>query len=57
MYNMQEKALEYIKHALDKANQKGAYTLSEAANIINALEELNKFINPDKLEDHGKEEN
>jgi hypothetical protein len=54
---MEEKALAFIQQALDKATQKGAFTLSEVANIVNALEELNKFINPDKPKDHGKEEN
>jgi len=47
---MEQQALEYIKNTLDKATQKGAFTLSEVANIINALEELNKFINKDKKE-------
>ena len=50
---MEEKALAYLQQALDKATQKGAYSLSEVANIVNALEELNKFIN----KDHGKEKN
>lgn len=45
---MEQQALEYIKNTLDKATQKGAFTLSEVANIISALEELNKFINKDK---------
>jgi hypothetical protein len=54
---MEKQALLYLQQALDKATQKGAFSLSEAANIVNALEELNKFINPDKSEDHGKEEN
>ena len=50
---MENKALEYIKNMLDKATQKGAFNLSEAANIINALENLHSFIN----KDNGKEEN
>jgi hypothetical protein len=54
---MENQALQYIKSMLDKANQKGVYTLADAANIVNALEELYKFINTDKPEDHGKEEN
>ncbi len=41
---MEQKALTYIQSMLDKATQKGAFNLSEAANIINALEALNKFI-------------
>lgn len=47
---MEEKALAYLQQALDKATQKGVYSLSEVANIVNALEELNKFINKDKEE-------
>lgn len=47
---MEEKALAYLQQALDKATQKGVYSLSEVANIVNALEELNKFINKDKKE-------
>ena len=54
---MEQKALAYIQQALDKATQKGVFNLSETANIVNALEELYKFINPEELEDHGKEEN
>jgi hypothetical protein len=42
---MEEKALLYIKQALDKATQKGTYTLDEVANIIACLEQLNKIIN------------
>jgi hypothetical protein len=45
---MEEKALAFLQQALDKATQKGAFTLSEVANIVNALEELNKFITKDK---------
>jgi len=41
---MEEKALMYIKQALDKATQKGVYSLDEAANIIACLEQLNKVI-------------
>jgi hypothetical protein len=47
---MEQQALIYIKKALDMATQKGAFNLSEVANIVNALEELNKFINKDKEE-------
>lgn len=47
---MEEKALAYLQQALDKATQKGVYSLSEVANIVNALEELNKFIHKDKKE-------
>jgi hypothetical protein len=42
---MEEKALIYIKQALDKATQKGVYTLDEVANIIACLEQINKVIN------------
>ena len=52
---MESQALAYIQQALDKATQKGVYSLSDVANIVNALEELNKFINLDKTENHGKE--
>jgi hypothetical protein len=41
---MEQKALAYIQSMLDKATQKGAFNLSEVANIVNALEALNKFI-------------
>jgi hypothetical protein len=41
---MEEKALLYIKQALDKATQKGTYTLDEVVNIIACLEQLNKII-------------
>lgn len=41
---MEEKALVYIKQVLDKATQKGIYSLDEVANIIACLEELNKVI-------------
>lgn len=51
---MEAKALAYLQQALDKATQKGVYSLSEVANIVNALEELNKFINKDKEETHVK---
>jgi hypothetical protein len=51
---MENQALQYIKSMLDKANQKGVYTLADAANIVNALEKLYSFINP---EENGKEEN
>ena len=54
---MENKALEYIKNMLDKATQKGVYSLSEAANIVNALEKLYESINLDKQEKNGKEEN
>ena len=47
---MEEKALAYLQQALDKATQKGVYSLSEVANIVSALEELNKCINKDKTE-------
>jgi hypothetical protein len=49
---MEKQALIYIQQALDKATQKGVFNLSEVANIVNALEELNKFINKDKEETH-----
>lgn len=52
---MENKALEYIKNMLDKATQKGTFNLSEAANIISALENLHNFINQDKAQDNGKE--
>jgi hypothetical protein len=42
---MEEKALIYIKQALDKATQKGVYSLDEVANIIACLEQINKVIN------------
>jgi hypothetical protein len=42
---MEEKALMYIKQVLDKATQKGVYSLDEVANIISCLEQLNKVIN------------
>lgn len=42
---MEEKAILYIKQALDKATQKGVYTLDEVANIIACLEQINKIIN------------
>lgn len=45
---MEQQALTYLQQALDKATQKGAFTLSEVANIVSALEELNKFIHKDK---------
>lgn len=51
---MEQKALLYLQQSLDKATQKGVYNLSEVANIVSALEELNKFINKDKTEDHGE---
>ena len=54
---MENKALEYIKTMLDKATQKGVYNLSDAANIVNALENLYAFINKDTKENNGKEEN
>lgn len=41
---MEEKAIVYIKQALDKATQKGVYTLDEVANIIACLEQINKVI-------------
>jgi hypothetical protein len=47
---MEQQALTYIQQALDKATQKGVFNLSEVANIVNALEELNTFINKDKEE-------
>jgi hypothetical protein len=49
---MEQQALTYIQQALDKATQKGVFNLSEVANIVNALEELNTFINKDKEETH-----
>ena len=45
---MENQALDYIKDTLDKATQKGVFNLSEVANIVNALECLNTFINKDK---------
>lgn len=45
---MEEKALVYIKQVLDKATQKGIYSLDEVANIIACLEELNKVIHETK---------
>lgn len=45
---MENKALQYIQSMLDKATQKGVYTLAEVANIVNALENLNNSINTDK---------
>lgn len=51
---MENQALQYIKSMLDKANQKGVYTLADAANIVNALEKLYAFVNP---EEDGKKEN
>lgn len=47
---MEQKALDYIKNTLDKATQKGVFNLSEVANIVNALECLNAFINKEKEE-------
>lgn len=41
---MEEKAILYIKQAIDKATQRGVYTLDEVANIIACLEQLNKLI-------------
>lgn len=43
---MEKEALVFIQKALDKATQKGVFNLNEVANIINALEELEKFLNP-----------
>ena len=49
IFNMLEKqAFLFIQKALDKANQKGAFTLAESANIVAALEQLNNFINADE---------
>ena len=45
---MEAKALQYIQSMLDKATQKGVYTLAEVANIVSALENLNSNINSDK---------
>lgn len=42
---MEQQALNYLKQALDKATQKGVYSLDEVANIIACLEQLNKIIN------------
>lgn len=44
---MEKQALIYIQNALDKATQKGAFNLQETANIVSALELLNKLVNPD----------
>jgi len=41
---MEDQAILYIKQSLDKATQKGVYTLDEVANIISCLEILNKSI-------------
>lgn len=54
---MENQALQYIKSMLDKATQKGAFTLDDTANIVKALENIYEFINKAKSEDHGKEEN
>lgn len=45
---MGNQALNYIQSILDKATQKGTFNLAEVANIIAALEELNKVVNPEK---------
>lgn len=42
---MEAQALNYLKQMLDKAVQKGVYTLDEVVNIIACLEQLNKSIN------------
>jgi hypothetical protein len=42
---MEKAALTFIQKALDKATQKGVYNLAEVANIVAALEQLDKVIN------------
>lgn len=54
---MENQALQYIKSMLDKATQKGIFTLDDTANIVSALEKIYSFINQERPEDHGKEEN
>ncbi len=39
---METQALNYLKQMLDKAVQKGAFTLNEVANIIASIEVLEK---------------
>lgn len=39
---MEAQALNYLKQMLDKAVQKGAFTLNEVANIIASIEALEK---------------
>lgn len=51
---MEEQALVYIKQSLDKATQKGAFNLSEVANIVSALECLNQLVNKDKKQEDVK---
>ena len=54
---MEQKALLYLKQMLDKATQKGAFTLDETANIVNALETFYTLLHSNETQDHGKEEN
>ena len=54
---MEQQALLYLKQVLDKATQKGAFTLDETANIVNALEAFYKLLNPNETKEDGKEEN
>jgi triosephosphate isomerase len=55
--NMEQKALLYLKQMLDKATQKGAFTLDETANIVNALEAFYTLLNPNEAKEDSKEEN
>lgn len=54
---MEQKALLYLKQMLDKATQKGAFTIDEVANIVNALETFYTLLNPNEAQENGKEEN
>ena len=54
---MEQKALLYLKQMLDKATQKGAFTLDETANIVNALEAFYTLLNPNEAKQDSKEEN
>lgn len=54
---MEQKALLYLKQMLDKATQKGAFTIDEVANIVNALETFYTLLNPNEIKEDGKEEN
>ena len=54
---MEQKALLYLKQMLDKATQKGAFTIDVVANIVNALETFYTLLNPNENKEDGKEEN
>lgn len=54
---IEQKALLYLKQMLDKATQKGAFTLDETANIVNALETFYTLLNPNEAEEESKKEN